>query len=150
VLISIAVENWGDSGDLAMGKLKPQQPTELELKILKILWGESPLTASEIRNRLSKNGRDLAHTSVITTLQKMVQKLHLKQLVPVEGKSLRFIPLLTDQFVAKGMLGELVDRVFDGSVEAVAQSLFNGAEMDEDAIKRLRRLLDQKLKEQKK
>ncbi|MCU0721133.1 MAG: BlaI/MecI/CopY family transcriptional regulator, partial [Pirellula sp.] len=141
---------WGDSGDLAMGKLKPQQPTELELKILKILWGESPLTASEIRNRLAKNGRDLAHTSVITTLQKMVQKLHLKQLVPVEGKSLRFIPVLTDQFVAKGMLGELVDRVFDGSVEAVAQSLFKEAELDEDAIKRLRRLLDQKLKEQKK
>jgi BlaI family penicillinase repressor len=133
-----------------MGKVKPQQPTELELKILKVLWVESPLTASEIRDQLAKSGRDLAHTSVITTLQKMVQKLQLKQLVPVEGKSLRFIPLLTDQVVAKGMLGEFVDRVFDGSVEAVAQSLFKEAELDENAIKRLRRLLDQKLKEQKK
>jgi BlaI family penicillinase repressor len=132
-----------------MGKVKPQQPTELELKILKVLWIESPLTAREIRDQLAMSGRDLAHTSVITTLQKMVQKLHLKQLEPVEGKSLRFAPLVTDQFVANGMLGEFVDRVFDGSAEAVVQSLFNGAELDENAIKRLRRLLDQKLKEQK-
>jgi BlaI family penicillinase repressor len=132
-----------------MGKAKPQQPTELELKILKVLWAESPLTAREIRDKLAITGRDLAHTSVITTLQKMVQKLQLKQLEPVEGKSLRFAPLVTDQFVANGMLGEFVDRVFDGSAEAVVQSLFNGAELDEKAIKRLRRLLDQKLKEQK-
>jgi BlaI family transcriptional regulator, penicillinase repressor len=132
-----------------MGKAKLQQPTELELKILKVLWAESPLTAREIRDKLAISGRDLAHTSVITTLQKMVHKLQLKQLEPVEGKSLRFAPLVTDQFVANGMLGEFVDRVFDGSAEAVVQSLFNGAELDQSAIKRLRRLLDQKLKEQK-
>lgn len=133
-----------------MGKVKPQQPTELELKILKVLWVVSPRTAREIRDQLANSGRDLAHTSVITTLQKMVQKLQLKQLEPMEGKSLRFVPLVTDQVVANGMLGEFVERVFDGSAEAVVQSLFKGAELDENAIKRLRRLLDQKLKEQKK
>ena len=41
------------------------------------------------------------------------------------------------------MLGEFVDRVFDGSAEAVVLSRFNASVLDADSIKRLRRLLDQ-------
>ena len=41
---------------------------------------------------------------------------------------------LNDQVVANGMLGEFVDRVFDGSAEAVVQSLFNASDLDVDAI----------------
>ena len=50
---------------------------------------------------------------------------------------------LNDQVVANGMLGEFVDRVFDGSAEAVVLSRFNASVLDADSIKRLRRLLDQ-------
>jgi predicted transcriptional regulator len=69
-----------------------EHPTEAELQILKILWEDSPLTARQIRDALAGQGRDLAHTSVITTLQKMVEKRQLAQLDPIEGKALRFIP----------------------------------------------------------
>ena len=55
-----------------MSRKKPPRPTELELLILKLLWLESPRTARQIRDALAASGRDLAHTSVITTLQKMV------------------------------------------------------------------------------
>ena len=41
------------------------------------------------------------------------------------------------------MLGEFVDRVFDGSAEAVVLSLFNASVLNADSIIRLRRLLDQ-------
>jgi predicted transcriptional regulator len=77
----------------------------------------------------------------------MVAKQQLQQLDPVEGKAFRFEPLITDQQVTRGMLGEFVDRVFDGSAEAVMLSLFDASELDEDAIKRLRKAFNQKLKE---
>ena len=124
-----------------------ESPTELELLILKVLWDQSPLTASQIRESLESRGRSLAHTSVITVLQRMVTKKQLQQLDPVEGKAFRFEPLITDQQVTRGMLGEFVDRVFDGSAEAVMLSLFDASELDEDAIKRLRKAFNQKLKE---
>ena len=51
-----------------------EQPTELELQFLKILWEKSPQPVREIRDALAKLGRDIVHTSVITTLNTMVKK----------------------------------------------------------------------------
>ena len=79
-----------------MAKAKRESPTELELMILKIVWEDSPQTARQIRDALAERGRDLAHTSVITTLQKMVDKRQLSQLDPTEGKAFRFEPLVSD------------------------------------------------------
>jgi len=122
-------------------------PSELELQILKVLWKESPLTARQIRELLDARGRPLAYTSVITTVQRMVDKRQLKQLDPTEGKAFRFEPRVTDQQVTRGMLGEFVDRVFDGSAEAVMLSLFDAAALDEDTVKRFRKAFNQKLRE---
>jgi predicted transcriptional regulator len=131
-----------------MARPTSEHPTELELQILKILWDESPQTARQIRERLDQNGRKLAHTSVITTLQKMVEKRQLKQLDAIEGKALRFSPLLKERDVSKRMLADLVHRVFDGSAEAVMLSLFDVGDLDEDAVKRMRRALNEKVREQ--
>ena len=122
-------------------------PSELELQILKVLWEDSPLTARQIRELLDGRGRPLAYTSVITTVQRMVDKRQLKQLDPTEGKAFRFEPRVTDQQVTRGMLGEFVDRVFDGSAEAVMLSLFDAAALDEDTVKRFRKAFNQKLRE---
>ena len=122
-------------------------PTDLELQLLKILWQDFPRTARQIREALSSRGKPLAHTSVITTLQKMVDKGHLKQLPPDQGKAWRFEPLVTEKDVSRNMLGSLVDRVFDGSAEAVMLHLFDVSELDPEALKRLRRTLNQKMRE---
>ena len=130
-----------------MARPVSQHPTELELQILKILWAYSPRTAREIREALAEVGRDLAHTSVITTLRIMVDKQQLRQLAPVQGKAFRFDPLVEEGDVSRKMLGDLVERVFDGSAEAVMLSLFDVSEMDDDTLKQLRRALNQKMRE---
>lgn len=122
-------------------------PSELELQILKVLWEQAPMTAREIRDLLEQRGRPLAYTSVITTVQRMVDKGQLNQLAPTSGKAFRFEPRVSDRQVTGGMLGEFVDRVFDGSAEAVVLSLFDATELDEETIKRLRRVFNQKLRE---
>ncbi|MEP3479261.1 MAG: BlaI/MecI/CopY family transcriptional regulator [Fuerstiella sp.] len=122
-------------------------PTELELQILKVLWEDAPLTARQIRETLEQRGRVLAYTSVITTVQRMVDKGQLSQLAPTSGKAFRFQPLVSGSQVTGGMLGEFVDRVFDGSAEAVMLSLFDAKDLDEDTVKRLRRVFNKKLRE---
>ncbi len=130
-----------------MSRSRSEHPTALELQILKILWDESPLTARQIRDRLEKRGRDLAYTSVITTLQKMVDKRQLTQLDPVVGKAFRFSPALGEKTVSKQMLADLVDRVFDGSAETVMLTLLDVGDLDRDTVKRLRRALNEAQRE---
>ena len=124
-----------------------ENPTELELRILKVLWERSPLTARQIREALTERGRELAHTSVITMLQRMVDKRQLDQLDPEVGKAFRFVPSLSETDVSGRMLGDLVERVFDGSAEAVMLSLFDVSDLDDDSLKRLRRAFNQKMRE---
>jgi BlaI family penicillinase repressor len=132
-----------------MARPPSEHPTELELQILKILWEQSPRTVREVRDVLAAQGRDLAHTSVITTLGTMVEKGQLEKLPPEEGKAFRFIPRLDQGDVSSGMLGDLVTRVFDGSAEAVMLSLFDVADLHESELARLRKLLNQKMREAK-
>jgi BlaI family transcriptional regulator, penicillinase repressor len=124
-----------------------ENPTELELMILKVLWERSPMTAREIREGLAGRGRKLAHTSVITTLQRMVDKGQLRQLDPEVGKAFRFVPSLGETDVSGRMLGDLMERAFDGSAEAVMLSLFDVSDLDADSLKRLRRAFNQKMRE---
>ena len=124
-----------------------QNPTQLELLILKVLWEQSPLTARQIREVLAARGRELAHTTVITMLQRMVDKGQLEQLDPEVGKAFRFVPSLSEADVSGRMLGDLIDRVFDGSAEAMMLSLFDVSDLDDDSLKRLRRAFNQKTRE---
>ena len=120
-------------------------PTELELQILKILWDNSPWPVRDVRQALANAGRDIAHTSVITTLNTMVDKKYLKR--TKQGKSFLFVPRVSRQQVYEGMLGDVVSRVFDGSPTDVMLSLFNCAEIDEEELKELRRIINRRLKE---
>ncbi len=121
-----------------------EHPTELELKILQILWEQSPLPVREIRDQLAGGGRDIAHTSVITTLNTMFDKGYLKR--KKQGKAFLFSPRIEKEHVSRRMLGDLVDRVFDGSATAVMLSLFGQSDIDESELKELKRLINQQLR----
>ncbi len=128
-----------------MARSASLHPTELELLILKVLWHAAPLPVRDIREALARAGRDLAHTTVITTLNVMVRKKSVKR--TMEGKACLFAPRITREQVSTRMLGDIVDRVFDGSAAAVVLSLFDRADLKADEIKDLRQILRQKTQE---
>ena len=121
-----------------------EQPTELELQFLKILWERSPQLVRDIRDELAKSGRDIAHTSVITTLNTMVKKRIISR--KKEGKAFLFSPRLTREQVSQSVLGDVVNRVFDGSAKAVLLGVFEQNDINLDELKELRKLIDEKMK----
>jgi len=127
-----------------MARPPSEHPTELELKILKILWERSPLPVREIRQDLAAAGHNIAHTSTITTLNTMVGKQYLKR--QMQGNACLFAPRVSRQEVSRRMLGDIVRRVFDGSAKEVVLSLFGQSEIPEDELKELRSLINRKLK----
>ena len=100
-----------------MARPASEHPTELELRILKVLWQESPMRVREIRKALADDGHEIAHTTVVTMLNIMVDKQFLKR-KQVKNAFL-FEPRVSQKKVSEGMLGDVVDRVFDGSAMAV-------------------------------
>jgi BlaI family penicillinase repressor len=118
-------------------------PTVLELQILKLLWQQSPLLARDVQQALAADGRNLAKTSVITTLNTMVAKKYLER--RKQGNSFLFSPRISAAEVSEQVLGDVLDRVFDGSTSAVLLKLFDVTSVNPVELKELRRIIDRKL-----
>jgi predicted transcriptional regulator len=116
----------------------------LELKILKILWRQSPLAVRDVRQALADDGRELAHTTVITTLNVMVKKRYLRR--SMQGNACFFAPRVGQEEISQGILGDVVNRVFDGSAKAVLLGLFDSADLDADELRQMRQLIDKRAK----
>jgi BlaI family penicillinase repressor len=126
-----------------MSRPTSKHPTELELQILKILWRDGTSSVQHVRGALAADqGRDLARTSVVTTLNIMTEK----ELVAREqrGKANFFTAFVEHADVSQGMLADLLNRVFDGSAEALVLNLLESEEVDADEHQALRRLINRK------
>ena len=128
-----------------MPRAESEHPTELELDILKVLWNESPLPVRDVRERLAEAGRPLAHSSVITMLNIMHRKGFLRR--KKEGKSFLFAPKAEREQVTGDMTRDLMSRAFNGSAKALVLNLLNSAELDEEELAEVRRLIARKTKE---
>lgn len=127
-----------------MARPASKYPTDLELQILKVLWQNSPLLARDVQAALAGDGRDLAKTSIITTLNTMVAKRYLTR--SKQGNTYLFSPKITESEVGNRVVGDVVERVFDGSTSAMLLKLFDVKDVDADELKELRKIIDQKLK----
>ena len=123
-------------------------PTQFEFEILKIVWKSSPQTVREIRERLADQGRDSAHTSVITMLNIMVEKGYIDK--KKDGKSYLYWPIVSQSDVSQKMLGDMVSRVFDGSAKELMLNLIDAEDIDQAELIELRKRINAKMKEQRK
>lgn len=128
-----------------MARPASKYPTELELLILKILWQSAPMLARDVQAGLASGGREIAKTSVITTLNTMVEKQYLRR--KQQANTYLFSPAISEAEVTERVLGDVVDRVFDGSTSAVLLKLFDVKGVDDAELRELRRIINRKLKE---
>ena len=131
-----------------MARPRSSYPTDLELEILKILWQEGPRTVEEVREALAgaDRARALTHSSVITVMNIMVKKEYLER--KKQGRAFQYEASVTVTQINRGMLGDLMERVFDGSATALMLELLETADLDSDEIKKIRAMINRKAREQ--
>ena len=126
-----------------MARPQSRYPTELELQVLKILWRDGESSVMSVRDALADDqGRDIARTSVVTTLNIMTDKRLVRR--RQSGRAYLFTAAVTQEQISHGMLGDLLDRVFDGSAEALLLNLLDSEHVDEEEHRALRRLINRK------
>ena len=115
--------------------------TDRELDVMAVLWERGSATVSEVRERLPD---DLAYTTVLTVLRTLEEKGHVAH--RGEGKAHRYFPLVERRVAGRSALARLIDTVFNGSPELLLTQLVTERELSEDQIKRLKKLMDARLR----
>jgi predicted transcriptional regulator len=123
-----------------MARPKSKYPTELELEILKVLWKEGELNVRQVREHLTTNGRELAHTTLVTMLNLMTGKKYVTR--KAKGNSYLFRPKVTQEKISQGMASDLVTRVFGGSPSALMLSLLDHQNISPDERDELLALIE--------
>ena len=113
-------------------------PTERELEILKIIWARGEATVREVYEEMSRSA-----PIVQNTVQAFLRTMEEKQLVAhrVAGRSFIYRPLVKRDQTNRNLANNLVERVFDGAIDQMVQSVISAQQPTADEIARLEEML---------
>ena len=107
-----------------MARPKAKELTERELDVMRTFWTRSrPATVAEIRDEMAEAGRDLAYTTVATLVRILHEKGFLEQ--TTQERPFQFFPARSYEEVSRSLIGDMVNRLFDGSRELLLMRLFD-------------------------
>ncbi len=118
--------------------------TDRELDVMGELWTLSSATVAEVQRRLQDK---LAYTTVLTILRTLEQKGYVGH--EEEGRAHRYKPLVKRQAAGARALRRMVDKLFQGSPELLLTQLVSERGLSAAELRRLRRLLDERLRGRK-
>ena len=122
-----------------MRELGSSQPTAVELEILRIVWELEPCTVGQIHARLAE-GKGTNYSTTMKMLSLMLGKGLLSR--DERASPHRYRAKLTRAKARKSMLGELIDKVYEGSAMSVALQALARGRASPDEIAAARALLD--------
>ena len=117
--------------------------TGREMDIMNVLWKLGSGTVSEVRKGLKD---ELAYTTVLTILRTLEKKGHLRH--EEEGRAHRYVPLVEKSEAQEGAVRRVTRKLFSGSPELLMAHLIQEKGLSEDQLRRLRALVDERLKEE--
>jgi len=123
-----------------MPRPRPTQPTAVELQILRILWEEGPSPVREIHKRLNSD-KGTSYSTTVKMLAVMLEKNLVKRDEASQPHVYR--AARSRESTGRGMLGELIDRVYDGSAMSLVMQALSSTKATKDELREARRLLDQ-------
>ncbi|MCL1080087.1 BlaI/MecI/CopY family transcriptional regulator [Parashewanella spongiae] len=118
-----------------------------ELIVLKLLWVQSPMTASEIVSDLSSK-----HEWQDKTIKTLLNRLVNKQAIGFEkqGRAYSYFPLLEQSVYQKKESRSFIERIFGGKLAPLVAGFASDNKLNAADINELQQIIDQWKKEQQK
>ena len=111
---------------------------DAELEVMQAVWDcPEPVYRSEIQARLH---RPMAQTTLLTLLTRLGEKGFLR--IEKQGRSRRYVPLVSRRDYQALQSRRFVDKVFGGSIPAFASALCDSA-LTKEELCQLRQLLEE-------
>ena len=114
---------------------------EHQTQVMEILWREPGLTVNEVEELL-KSHRSIAHTTVLTILDRMHQNGYLTR--EKQGKAFVYAPRYTKQQFEQGMVQEVIGALLGQFTEPTMSAFVDLLGEDEERLNRLETLINEK------
>ncbi len=112
-----------------------------ELDVMNALWDLGSATVSEVLETLPD---DLAYTTVLTILQRLKRKGHVRH--EDEGQAHRYFPLVQREEAQDNAIKRVTRKLFSDSPELLMTRMVTKGGLTKDQLEDLRDLLDERLK----
>lgn len=122
-----------------MARHASTQPTEVELQILRILWSDGPSIARHIHDSLQEF-KQTTYSTTVKMLSVMMEKGLLKR--DDDAKPHVYRASAPQQRTQKRMLGDLIEKVYDGSAAALMLHALSSKKATAEELAEIRELLD--------
>ncbi|TWU58998.1 Methicillin resistance regulatory protein MecI [Rubripirellula tenax] len=123
-----------------MARHVSSQPTEVELQILRILWNDGPSIARHVHDSLQAF-KQTTYSTTVKMLSVMMDKGLLKR--DDDAKPQVYRAAAPQQRTQKRMLGDLIDKVYDGSAAALMLHALSSKKATAEELQEIREMLDQ-------
>jgi BlaI family transcriptional regulator, penicillinase repressor len=113
--------------------------TLLEMEIMKALWDLGPSNVQGVQAHIAGE-RPLAYTTVQTMLNLLLKKKKVKR--KLKEKAYIYQAAVTRQSALSKAIGDLVDRLFGGSVDGLVMNLMESRRLNAEDLDRLKKTLE--------
>jgi predicted transcriptional regulator len=117
---------------------QPRRLGDLQLLIMRCLWQRGEATVAQVHETL-RPIRRLALTTIATMLRKMEEKGLVRH--RLEGRQFVYRPMIAEQEVRRSMIGDLIQRLFDGDAKALLNHLLTEGEIDATELAELQAMI---------
>lgn len=122
-----------------MPRSPSSQPNDVELAILRVVWKLKSCTVREVHEALQSE-----RTSGPTTTLKMMQVMCEKGLLKRDDsqRPQQYSPAVPEEQTQKKIVGDLIQKVFDGSVRKLVMHAVQADSISADELAEIRKLFD--------
>lgn len=107
---------------------------------MSVLWDLGSATVAEVQERMPD---PLAYTTILSLMRTLEEKGHVRH--EEEGRAHRYFPLVDWRSAGQSELQRLLRKVFKGSPELLLVQLVADRALDEEQLRRIRELVDERL-----
>lgn len=119
---------------------------ELETAVMELLWREPKLTVCQVEERLQQR-RQIAHTTVLTTLDRMHRKGYLTR--EKQGKAFVYAPRYSREEFERGLTQEVLGALLGQFTQPALSTFVDLIAADESRLDELEALIREKRRTQK-
>lgn len=116
--------------------------SSLELDVMDVVWELGDCTSAQVIDTFTKK-RPLAPTTIRTVLTNLRNKGYIKP-IPTIGRGFMFRPTVQRESVARRSLRELLTSLFGNSPRQAIAYLLDDANVSEDELDEIRRMVDER------
>lgn len=122
-----------------MARHRNNQPTEVELEILGILWEQKAASAREVHERLTTT-RDTNYSTTVKMLAVMVEKELVKR--DESSRPIQFTASQSKKRTQSKILKNVIQKAYDGSAGSLIMQALSSNKASPEELAEIRNLLD--------